>query len=465
VRAMGEALKSLRVNSERLRADFDALAQIGGTGDGGVHRPALGEAHLAARAWLRGQIAAAGLELRVDAAGNHSAFLACGPAGAPTLLMGSHLDSVPHGGRFDGALGVLAALEALRVVQEAHVSLPVHLEAIDFTDEEGTLVGELGSLALAGTLTAGMLHNPRGGRAALEAGLARAGLTEAGLLAARRDPATLAGYLELHIEQGPRLAQAQVAIGVVTAIVGLCSYRLTFAGQAGHAGTTPMADRRDAALGASAFTLAARQVVLEDFPGCVANVGEMRFAPGAFNIVPAQVDVALEFRAPEVETLDRLEAALLDRARAAAEQFGLGLEVEPLGRTDPTPMSEGAQRAVAEAADALGLAHVALASGAVHDAQALAAVCPAGMIFVPSVGGMSHSPREFTPWADCVNGANVLLQAALRRGGKEETRKRGNEETRRRGDEETRRQGDKETRGQAYYHFVKSFLSERRVGV
>ena len=407
-------MNSLKINSERLRADFDALAQIGGTGDGGVHRPALGEAHLAARAWLRGQIVAAGLEFRIDRAGNHSAFLACGPAGAPTLLMGSHLDSVPHGGRFDGALGVLAALEVLRVVREAHVSLPVHLEAVDFTDEEGTLVGELGSAALAGTLSAQMLQNPRGGRAALQAGLARAGLAEVGLLAARRDPATLAGYLELHIEQGPRLVQAQAPIGVVTGIVGLCSYRLTFAGQGDHAGTTPMADRQDAALGASAFTLAARQVVLEDFPGCVVNVGEMRFAPGAFNIVPAQVDVALEFRAPEPEMLDRLEAALLGQARAAAGQFGLELQVEPLGRTDPTPMSKAAQRAVAEAAGALGLAHVALASGAVHDAQSLAAVCPAGMAFVPSVAGASHSPREFTPWADCVNGANVLLQAALR---------------------------------------------------
>jgi len=439
-------MNCLKINSERLRADLDALAEIGATGDGGVHRPALGEAHLAARAWLRGQIVAAGLEFRMDTAGNHSAFLACGPAGAPTLLMGSHLDSVPHGGRFDGALGVLAALEVLRVVQEAAVSLPVHLEAVDLTDEEGTLVGELGSAALAGTLTAEVLRSPRGGRAALEAGLARAGLTEAGLLAARREPAALAGYLELHIEQGPRLVQAQATIGVVTAIVGLCSYRLTFAGQAGHAGTTPMADRRDAALGASAFTLAARQVVLEDFPGCVANVGEMRFAPGAFNIVPAQVDVALEFRAPEVETLDRLETALLDRARAAAGQFGLGLEVEPLGRTDPTPMSEAAQRAVAEAAGALGLAHVALASGAVHDAQALAAICPAGMVFVPSVGGASHAPREFTPWADCVNGANVLLQAALRMavgGGVG-----GDKETRRQGDKRTRRQGDRETRGQ-----------------
>jgi N-carbamoyl-L-amino-acid hydrolase len=218
-----DTLTALRIDAARFRADFKAQAEIGATGYGGVHRPALGEAHLAARAWFRERIAAAALEFHTDGAGNHSAFLACGPAGAPTLLLGSHLDSVPHGGRFDGPLGVLAALESLRVVQEAGISLPVHLEAIDFTDEEGTLFGELGSTALAGTLAAEALREPRGGRAALEAGLARAGLTEPGLLTARRDPTSLAGYLELHIEQGPRLVNAQANVGVVTGIVGMCS--------------------------------------------------------------------------------------------------------------------------------------------------------------------------------------------------------------------------------------------------
>jgi N-carbamoyl-L-amino-acid hydrolase len=411
---MDETLRVLRIDEARFRADFEAQAEIGATGDGGVHRPALGEAHLAARAWFRERIAVAGLEFHMDGAGNHSALLACGPAGAPTLLLGSHLDSVPYGGRFDGPLGVLAALEALRVVQEAGVSLPVHLEAIDLTDEEGTLFGELGSTALAGTLTAEALREPRGGRAALEAGLARAGLTEPGLLTARRDPASLAGYLELHIEQGPRLANAQVDVGVVTGIVGMCSYRVTFVGRADHAGTTSMADRRDAALGASAFALAAREVVLADFPDCVANVGDMRFTPGAFNIVPAQVVLALEFRAPEPALFRQLEDALLEQARVEAERFGLGLEVERLGWLDPAPMSGAAQRAFAEAANALGLTHVSLFSGAGHDAQSLAGVCPVGMVFVPSMGGASHSPREFTRWVDCVNGANVLLQAALR---------------------------------------------------
>jgi N-carbamoyl-L-amino-acid hydrolase len=411
---MNKTLTDLRSNAERFRADFDALAEIGSTGDGGVHRPALGEAHLAARAWLGERIVDAGLEFRVDGAGNHSAFLACGPDGAPTLLLGSHLDSVPYGGRFDGPLGVLAALEALRVVQEAGVSLPVHLEAIDFTDEEGALVGMLGSAALAGVLQVEALRDPRGGRATLEAGLARAGLTEAGLFTAQRDPASLAGYLELHIEQGPRLVDAGADIGIVTGIAGINSYRLTFVGRADHAGTTSMADRRDAAQGASALALAAREIVMRDFPDCVANVGDMQFAPGAFNIVPARVELALEFRASAPGPFDRLEAALLERARTEAEQFGLDLEIEWLGKCDPAPTSEIAQRAFAEAADALGLKYISFATGAGHDGQSLANMCPIGMIFVPSVDGVSHSPREFTRWEDCVNGANVLLQAAVR---------------------------------------------------
>jgi allantoate deiminase len=329
------------------------------------------------------------------------------------LLLGSHLDSVPNGGRFDGPLGVLAALEVLRTVQEAGVSLPVNLEAIDFTDEEGTLVGELGSGALAGVLTAEDLDSPRSGRAALEAGLARAGLTREGVLEAQRDPASLAGYLELHIEQGARLEDTGVDIGVVSSIVGIGAAWLTFCGRADHAGTTPLAERQDAAQGASAFTLATHEIAAS-FAGCTVNVGEMRFAPGVFNIVPAQVRLGLEYRGPDPVLMERLAAALLARARSEAERFGLGLEVELLGRVEPALMSEQVREAFAAAAEALGLTHSSLVSFAGHDGQALAAVCPTGMIFVPSAGGASHSPREFTGWEDCVNGANVLLQAALR---------------------------------------------------
>jgi beta-ureidopropionase / N-carbamoyl-L-amino-acid hydrolase len=406
---------SLRVNPERLAQDFQALGHIGATADGlGVHRPALSPAHLEARRWLAGRVQQAGLELRIDPAGNISGFLACGPAGAPTLLLGSHLDSVPNGGRYDGALGVLAALEVLRVVHESGLELPCHLEAIDFTDEEGTLVGLLGSSALAGTLKPEELLAPRGGRPALEEGLARAGLTEAGLWQARRNPSSLAGYLELHVEQGPRLVNAGIPIGIVTAIVGICSYRLDFTGRADHAGTTPMPDRRDAGLGASAFSLAVRRLIMEEFPDCVANIGQVAYTPGAFNIVPERASLALELRASDGETFSLLEAALLDQAQQVAETYSLGLETHFLGRHPPTPMSTVARQAISVAAAGLGLACQPLVSGAGHDAQSLAPLCPAGMIFIPSQGGASHSPREYSHWEDCLNGANVLMHAALR---------------------------------------------------
>lgn len=403
-----------RIDSDRMRLAFDELAAIGATSEGGVHRPTFSEAHLAARGWLRRQVEQSGLIFRVDGACNHSSFLACGPEGGSSILLGSHLDSVPNGGRFDGALGVMAAFEILRTVQEHGLRLKFNLEAIDFTDEEGTLVGLLGSSALAGRLTQETLHNPRGGRERLLEAMQHAAATETGMLDARRPAGSLAAYLELHIEQGKRLERLGTNIGIVSAIVGIWSYRLAYLGRADHAGSTTMQDRRDAALGAAGFTLAARQLLVRDFPDCVVNVGRMEFAPGAFNIVPERVDVALEFRSPEPAEFERLNTALLAAAREQADRYGLGLDVTDLGRHEPCPMDSGIQQAMAAACDDFGLTHVSLASGAGHDGQSLAGLCPVGMLFVPSVEGASHSPRELTEWTDCVNGANALLETVLR---------------------------------------------------
>jgi N-carbamoyl-L-amino-acid hydrolase len=411
---MNELLSTLRVNSERFRANFEALAKIGATPEGGVHRPALSEAHLMARRWFLERAGQMGLDVGVDQAGNHSAVLRCGRVGGPTLLLGSHLDSVPNGGRFDGALGVLAALEALQLVKEQGIRLSTHLEAIDFTDEEARFVSLLGSLALTGQLEPEHLQTPREGRDRFQEALREAGMSESSLASARRDPATVAGYVELHIEQGMRLMDSGAKIGIVTGIVGIRTYKIRFIGRADHAGTRPMDKRLDAAQGASAFALATRQLVMTDFPGQVANVGHMRFEPGAFNVVPQVVTVALEFRASDADTLDEMETALLERASVEARRFGLGLEAEHLDSTAPTSMSNQVQEAIADASKALGLKHAYMPSGAGHDGQAMASICPTGMVFVPSVGGFSHSSKEFTAWEDCVNGANVLLQAALR---------------------------------------------------
>jgi N-carbamoyl-L-amino-acid hydrolase len=413
VARMNSTLLGLQINTERFRANFEALATIGATPNGGVHRPAFGQAHLEARRWFLETAKQAGLETTVDGAGNHSGLLRCGPSGAPILLLGSHLDSVPHGGRFDGALGVMSALEVLQTVKEHGLSLNTHLEVVDFTDEEGHYVNFVGSLGLTGRLEPEHLKAPRGGRECFQDALRRSGLNEDLLCTAGRNPGTLAGYLEVHIEQGGLLAERDASIGIVTSIVGIRSFKVRFLGRADHAGTASMEHRLDAAQGASAFTLAVRETVMAEFPGCVATVGNMAFEPGAFNVVPQAVTVSAEFRAEASATLDEIEARLRQQACNAARRFGLDLEIQHLDSTAPARMHERVQEAFASACRTLGLHHTFLPSGAGHDAQCLAPVCPTGMIFVPSVGGFSHSAREFTRWQDCVNGANVLLHATL----------------------------------------------------
>jgi N-carbamoyl-L-amino-acid hydrolase len=404
----------LRVDADRLRADFDELAAIGATPDGGVERTTFCAAHLAARAWFLERADAAGLETRIDGAANHSAVLPVRDRGARTLLLGSHLDSVSRGGRFDGALGVVCALEVLRAAQDAGLELPVALEAVDFTDEEGTLIGTFGSLALAGSLTREALASPRGGRELLVAELARMGLSEEGILAARRDPASLAGYLELHIEQGPVLAREGIEIGIVTGIVGTASFTVVFEGEARHAGTTPMGARRDAAVAAAAFVLGVRELTVRDYPGAVATVGDVRLEPGSFNVVPGRATLRLECRSLDAPELESLAGALTGLATATAKAESVEVTIEPVGHVAPAPTAETVRAALAGAAADLGLTTIELPSGAGHDAQSLAAITPSGMVFVPSIAGVSHDPAEETAWADCLNGANVLLNAATR---------------------------------------------------
>jgi len=413
---MPQTFSTLRINPDRMLDAFNQLALIGTTGDGGVNRTTFSEAHLAARKWFREHIEASGLEFHTDSAGNHSARLTFEPANLPTLILGSHLDSVPKGGRFDGALGVMAALEVLKTVRENGIKLKVQLEAMDFTDEEGTHLSLFGSSAISGHLNPDDLKKPYSGRENFSAGLARAGLTEESLFTAKRKKESVAGYLELHIEQGKRLEKRGLNVGIVSAIVGYGSYRMAYIGQADHAGSAAMEDRLDAGQGVAAFILEARQTVMRDFPNCVANVGKIEFSPGASNIVPARADFLLEFRSPDEKQLNELDAALMKLAREKAEQFGLQVTAEPLGRHMPNLMSAEIQDAFKDACDNLGLSSVVLPSGAIHDAQSLFDICPVGMIFVPSVNGTSHSPFEYTEWQDCVNGANVLLQAVLRLG-------------------------------------------------
>lgn len=404
----------IRIQAARLLDDLQALARIGATEDGGVSRPAMSEIDLLGRAWFRDRAAQDGFTVQQDGAGNLSAGLRSQRAGAPTLLIGSHLDTVPDGGRYDGALGVLSALEVLRAVRDHHIDLPFHLEAISFTDEEGTILGLFGSLAASGQLTAHDFDQAaaRVGMETLAAGLMRLGITPETALQARRAD-DLLGYVELHIEQGRRLERAGLRIGVVTAIVGIRAFWLHFKGEAAHAGTMPMADRKDALWGAAHFAQRARQVVMEQFTPGVMNCGLAHVSPGAFNIVPDQVRLALEFRHGADADLDHMQTVLLDLAQSVADEYGLTVEAVRAGGHHPAPMDAGLMTAIEAAADALDLSHTRLMSFAGHDAQAMCHIAPSAMLFVPSVAGISHNPREFTRDDDVVNGANVLLHTVL----------------------------------------------------
>lgn len=403
----------LTINQERFLAMMREQAEIGKTAGGGLSRPALFEDDLKARAWFQEQAQAHGLEYAQDGAGNQSAILRSADPDAKTLLIGSHLDSVVDGGRFDGALGVVAALEAVLVIKEAEYALPFHLEVINFTDEEGTLIGLMGSSAISGLLTEDALQNPRGGRDALLAAYANIGIDDASVLAAKRDPKTLLGYLEVHIEQGTRLIDQQLNIGVVDAIVGIRSYALSFIGEAAHAGTMPITKRKDAMRGVSHFISQAFQIVPRHYDPGVVNFGRVELQPGAYNIVPAQVELGMEFRHGDMTTFDQMEKSLLQAAEQAAGQHGLTLKVRELGRAAPSPMAEPFLKAVESAADALSLSHTRMLSFAGHDAQALAQITNSAMFFVPSVEGISHNSQEFTSDEDCINAANVMLQSIL----------------------------------------------------
>lgn len=407
----------LRISSERLLADLRELDAIGATPEGGVDRPALSDADHATRGWLRARIRADGFELHEDGAGNISAVLPGVGLDAPRVMLGSHLDSVPDGGRFDGALGVAAALEALRTIREQGMALPMPLEAMSFTDEEGTWIPLLGSRALAGALTADELTHPRGGLAAFDERLAVAGLSRESILAASRDPIDIRAWVEVHIEQGTRLETAQCAAGVVTGIVGIASYWLTFIGRADHAGTTPMDRRLDALRGVTEFTRQARELVVNRFPEGVINCGIVEVEPGAFNIVPERARLALEFRHSDANRFAAMREALVSLALHVVEIEGLAVDVEQVGIHEPAPMHREVISAVEGACESLGLPSMRLPSFAGHDTQIMAGITRAGMFFVPSVGGFSHSSRELTPEEDCINAGNILLHTALRLAG------------------------------------------------
>jgi N-carbamoyl-L-amino-acid hydrolase len=404
---------SRRVQGDRLLADLAALASIGATPDGGVTRLAFSEEDIQGRRWFEAAARAAGLDTRTDGAANLSARLPAASGDARTLLIGSHLDTVRNGGRFDGALGVLAGLEVVRTLAELGIRLPFHLEVINFTDEEGAILGEFGSHALAGNLSDEVLQQPRGGARALGEGLERLGITPQSIGAAARNPNSLAGYLEVHVEQGRRLEESRTDLGIVTSIVGIRSCWLTFEGEAAHGGTTPMPRRRDALWGAAAFVRCAREHVMTAHPEGVMNCGCLELPDGSFNVVPRIVRLSLEMRHGTEESLQTMAAELTSLAEEIALAHGLSLRNDPAEQHRPALCHERLMAETERAADRLELSHTRLLSYAGHDAQVMCHITPTALVFVPSVDGISHHPRELTWDGDVVNAANVLLHTVL----------------------------------------------------
>ncbi|MDQ2835880.1 MAG: Zn-dependent hydrolase [Actinomycetota bacterium] len=408
----------LRVDGTRLLAELDALAGFGRDSAGGMSRLGFGAADNAARQYLRQLADGAGLSSRVDQAGNvffHRSAHGDWPPRRPVLLMGSHLDSVPRGGHLDGAYGVIAALEVLRVLTENAVELAAEPIAVAFANEEGALFPQpfWGSMAIAGQLTDPESAVDRFGNS-IRGPLAEAGGELASIGQARWPAGSMASFLELHIEQGPVLEGAHVPIGVVGNIVGRTIIEIAVHGSQNHAGTTPMHQRRDALAAAAELVIEVESLAGSRQLCAVSTVGVLQVSPGQTNVVPGLVELTAEIRDGEQQSLRRAESALYETIHRIADEREVSVEARTTMRSTPVATAEPARAAIQDAATELGLPWLAMDSGAGHDAQIIAATGPVGMIFVPSRNGISHAPEEYTEPDQLVAGANVLLHAALK---------------------------------------------------
>jgi beta-ureidopropionase / N-carbamoyl-L-amino-acid hydrolase len=408
---------AVAISLPRLKQHIETLSTYGRNPDGrGITRSCWSPAHEQARTWLLERMKAAGLETRVDAAGNTFGRIA-GQGGA--VLTGSHIDTVPEGGPLDGALGVLAGLECLQTIGERRLATRRPLAVVAWSDEEGRYGSLFGSRAFTGKLDLDRVPSLRAvdGESLVDA-MARAGYDASRVAEARCDPRTLHSYVELHIEQGPHLEAARLPIGLVEGIVGIRRNRLTFIGEPDHAGTTPMARRKDAFLAACEYALKAREHVVRKGGGrSVTNFGRIELAPGVSNIVPARAVLLQEMRELDARILARLDRECAALARTVSRRRGLRVEIETLSRTEPARCAPRVMSAVQAACETLRLRFKRMPSGAGHDAQNLAAVTEAGMLFIPSRGGRSHRPDEMSDWKAIERGANALLHTLLRLAG------------------------------------------------
>jgi len=412
------------IDATRLRARLERLSTFGrppgGTFESGVNRVAYSEADIAARAWLMDEIRAAGLTPRIDPAGNvfarwdPSTGGTAGSTSRAAILFGSHIDSVPTGGNFDGDLGTLAALEVMQACQATRITTRRPLEMVLWAHEESTAFGRgtAASRIVAGDLRAGDLDQVWNGLRRAD-GIRRIGGDPMRVEEAVRRPGAWHAYFELHIEQGGTLDKSRTPIGVVEGIVAIHRYDVIVTGFTNHAGTTPMNERQDALLAASRLVLAVREAVTSRPGRQVGTVGRLEVTPNSPNVIPGAVTLSVEIRDLSEATLEALGGDIRARATSIAAETRTDITMTLASRNPPALAHAGMQRAIERAAGQADLASARLPSGAGHDAQMIASLCPMGMIFVPSINGISHSPLERTTWDDCARGAAVLLGAVL----------------------------------------------------
>jgi N-carbamoyl-L-amino-acid hydrolase len=398
-------------NAERIEERIKALSAFGANPEGGVSRVAFSAADIAGREYIKSLMRDAGLEVRVDTAGNIIGRRAGTDPSLPVIMSGSHIDSVPGGGNYDGDVGVIGAIEVAQLLHEHRLVTRHPLEVVSFTDEEGGLIG---SLAMTGRMSPGSLDVMSHSGMTVRDGIRAVGGDPDRLESARRKAGDLKAFIELHIEQGAILDEEDLDIGVVEGIVGIRWWDVTVAGVANHAGTTPMNKRRDAMVSAAELALAVNRVATSMAGRQVATIGKIRAEPGAPNVIPGKVVMSLEIRDLAADRMQLVFDAIETEANkiAMTRQTPVSFSEVDVALA-PAPTDERMRRIIASSAESLGLTHKSMPSGAGHDAQDMTHIAPTGMIFVPSVGGISHAPKEFTSSEDMANGVSVLLRTVL----------------------------------------------------
>ena len=407
----GEPQESPRIDAGRIMARLEALGQIGKTAEGGVSRPAFSEPDIQGRAYIITLMKESGLEVRIDTVGNIIGRRAGMDKEAPPVVLASHLDTVPNGGKYDGALGVIAALECVQALEESGTQTRHPLEVVVFVDEEGGLIGSRGMVGELDDKTLDLVS--QGGKTVRE-GIAALGGKPDLIKGAVRFRGNIAAYLEIHIEQGSVLDSGGISIGVVEGIVGIARWDVTIDGSANHAGTTPMGERRDALLAAARLILAVNRTVTAEPGRQVGTVGRIQVEPGAVNVIPGKAVMSLELRDLSMDKVRSLFSRIEAEGRRIETETSTKISFTALEETSPALTDSQLRNLIRESAAELGLSSLDMPSGAGHDAQSIARIAPIGMIFIPSVGGISHSPREFSRPEDIANGVRVLLRTLLK---------------------------------------------------